>query len=208
MNVHSVGKKQMNAEETDKCQAVTKAALELIAVQGFHGTPISQIARQAGVSVGSIYRYFADKDALIHAIHAQLEEKMHKALAEGLPGNQEDREIFIPLLKNLVMHLFQNPLEFKFLEQYYNSPFGIEKIREKFLTNTEACSCANEEKPFFNILCNGRGTTIKDLPPPMIHALAFGPVIFLVRDLLTGIVELNDSLLQRFAESCWDAIKL
>jgi AcrR family transcriptional regulator len=198
----------MTAEETDKCAAVTKAALELIAVQGFHGTPISQIAKLAGVSVGSIYRYFADKDELIHSIHARLEEKIYRALATGLSAKQGNRELFILLLKNLIRHLFNNPLEFKFLEQYYNSPFGVEKMREKFLKNADVCSCAELDKPFFDVLCKGRGTTIKDLPPPMIHALAFGPVISLVRDLHSGIIELDDDLLQQFTESCWDAIKL
>ena len=42
----------------------------------------------------------------------------------------------------------------------------------------------------------------------MIHSLAFGPIIFLVRNILAGFVELNDDLLQQFAESCWDAIKI
>ena len=195
----------MTTEETDKFCTIAKAALELIAKQGFHGTPISQIARHAGVGVGSIYRYFADKDELIHAIHARIEEKMHQALAAGLNEGLADREQFIQLVKQLVRHLNDNPLEFKFLEQYYNSPFGIEKMREKFLEDTVPC-CDNE-MPFFNILAGGRGKTTKDLPVPVIHSLAFGPVIFLVRDSLAGFIELDDNLLQQFAAGCWDAVK-
>lgn len=195
----------MTNEETDKCCTIAKAALELIAEQGFHGTPISQIAKQAGVGVGSIYRYFADKDELIHAIHTRVEEKMHLALAAGITEGFADREQFIQLIKLLVRHLNDNPLEFKFLEQYYNSPFGIEKMREKFLEDTVPC-CDNE-MPFFNILAGGRGKTTKDLPVPVIHSLAFGPVIFLVRDSLAGFIELDDNLLQQFAAGCWDAVK-
>ncbi len=198
----------MTTEETDKCCAITKAALELIAEQGFHGTPISQIARQAGVGVGSIYRYFADKDELIHAIHARLEEKMHLALAAEITEDLTNRDLFIQLVKVLVRHLADNPLEFKFLEQYFNSPYGIEKMREKFLEDADACLCSEQKKPFFNLLSEGRGIAIKDLPVPMIHSLAFGPIIFLVRNLLSGFVEMNDDLLQKFAESCWDAIKI
>lgn len=198
----------MTAEETDKCQAIAHAALSLIAEQGFHATPISQIARQAGVGVGSIYRYFADKDELIHAIHAQLEERMHLALAAEITEDLANRDLFIQLVKVLVRHLAGNPLEFKFLEQYFNSPYGIEKMREKFLEDADACLCSDQEKPFFNLLSEGRGITIKDLPVPMIHSLAFGPIIFLVRNILSGFVELNDDLLQEFAEGCWDAIKI
>ena len=198
----------MTIEETDKCRDVAKAALELIAEQGFHGTPISQIAKRAGVGVGSIYRYFADKDELIHAIHTRLEEKMHLELAAEISEDLANRELFIQLVKVLVRYLVGNPLEFKFLEQYFNSPYGIEKMREKFLEDADACLCSNQEKPFFNLLSEGRGKTIKDLPVPMIHSLAFGPIIFLVRNSLAGFVELNDDLLQKFAESCWDAIKI
>ena len=195
----------MTTEETDKCCTIAKAALELIAEQGFHGTPISQIAKRADVGVGSIYRYFADKDELIHAIHSRVEEKMHQALAAGITEGLADREQFIQLIKHLVRHLAANPLEFKFLEQYYNSPFGIEKMREKFLE--DAVPCCDNEMPFFNILAGGRGKTTKDLPVPVIHSLAFGPVIFLVRDSLAGFIELDDNLLHQFAAGCWDAIK-
>jgi len=37
------------------------AALELIAEHGFHGVPAASIADQAGVGVGTIYRYFENK---------------------------------------------------------------------------------------------------------------------------------------------------
>lgn len=198
----------MTIEETDKCRAVTKAALELIAEQGFHGTPISQIAKHAGVGVGSIYRYFSDKNELIHAIHARIEEKMHLVLAEGMSEDLTNRDLFTQLVKILVRHLVGNPLEFKFLEQYFNSPYGIEKMREKFLEDADTSLCSDQKKPIFNLLSEGRGQTIKDLPVPMIHSLAFGPIIFLVRNILSGFVELNDDLLQKFSESCWDAIKI
>jgi AcrR family transcriptional regulator len=196
----------MSEEETDKCRAVTKAALELIADQGFHGTPISQIAKKAGVGVGSIYRYFADKDELIHAIHARLEDRLHQALGQNHDPSLPARDQFIQLLVNLVEHLKENPLEFKFLEQYYNSPFGIEKMRKKFLEEGDASCEINQ--PFFKILLAGKGTIIKNLPGQLIHALAFGPAIFLVRDHLAGLITLDTQLTRVAAESCWDAIKI
>lgn len=196
----------MDKLQNDKCCAIMTAALELVAVQGFHGTPISQIAKQADVGVGSIYRYFADKDELIHAIHARLDERLIQDLSQGGDTGLSDQKRFIQLVGKLIRYLISNPLEFKFLEQYYNSPFGIEKKREKFGENNVAGCEAN--KAFFNILFNGAGKTIKDLPQPLIHALAFGPVIFLVRDHLAGLIELDEVLIRKTAEGCWDAIKI
>jgi AcrR family transcriptional regulator len=196
----------MEKLQNDKCIDIITAALELVAVQGFHGTPISQIAKQAGVGVGSIYRYFTDKDELIHAIHARLDERVNQALSHGTDIGQPSHDRFIKLVVNLIRHLISNPLEFKFLEQYYNSPFGIEKKRKRFLEGSFA-NC-DIDKPFLNILFNGAGKTIKNLPQPLIHALAFGPVIFLVRDHLAGLVELDESMIRHAAEGCWDAIKI
>lgn len=43
-------------------------ALGLFAKNGFHGTTISTIAREAGISKGLLYNYFESKDDLIKTI--------------------------------------------------------------------------------------------------------------------------------------------
>ena len=48
---------------------ILEAALELIAERGFHGAPISMIAKKAGVGEGTIYIYFENKDALINELY-------------------------------------------------------------------------------------------------------------------------------------------
>ncbi len=196
----------MEKQQTEKCQAIMQATLMLVANQGFHGTPTSQIARSAGVGVGSIYRYFKDKDELIHAVHAQLEARLQSALADQLGLKLPDRDLFIVLICSLINHLLKNPLEFKFLEQYYNSPYGIEKMREKFLVDELPSS--DVSKPLMDLLFGGKGRSVKDLPKPIIHSLALGPVIFIIRDHLAGLIELNERLIQKLAEGCWDAIKI
>lgn len=44
------------------------AARRLFALSGFHRTSISDLAREADVSVGAIYRFFSSKDEIIQAI--------------------------------------------------------------------------------------------------------------------------------------------
>jgi AcrR family transcriptional regulator len=196
----------MEKQQTEKCQAIMKATLELMADQGFHGTPTSQIATKAGVGVGTIYRYFKNKDELIHAIHGQLHNKMNSSISEGLDLELSDRDLFIQLIVNLINHLLNHPEEFKFLEQYYNSPFGIEKRRARFLE--EEPTGDGSEGPFKDIIFRSRGESVKDLPRSIINALAFGPVVFILRDHLAGLIELNNDQIRRLAEGSWDAIKL
>ena len=49
-------------------ERIVAAARHLFATQGFHQTPMSELAVAAGVSVGQIYRVFTGKNAVIQAI--------------------------------------------------------------------------------------------------------------------------------------------
>src|SRR4051812_12638687 len=53
--------------ETVRTQ-ILDAAEELIAARGFQSAPLALIARRAGVAVGTLYNYFADRDAMIRAL--------------------------------------------------------------------------------------------------------------------------------------------
>jgi AcrR family transcriptional regulator len=59
--------------------------LELIAEKGFHGAPMSMIAEKSGVAVGTIYRYFENKDVLINTLYHELEEKIMVSLRDATP---------------------------------------------------------------------------------------------------------------------------
>jgi AcrR family transcriptional regulator len=49
-------------------QELTAAALELFVRQGFSATRVADIARQAGVTPGTVYVYFDNKEALLKAV--------------------------------------------------------------------------------------------------------------------------------------------
>jgi AcrR family transcriptional regulator len=61
----------MSQEEiiAEKKKAIFESTLELVRENGFHGTPMSLVAKKAGVAAGTIYHYFESKDALIIALH-------------------------------------------------------------------------------------------------------------------------------------------
>ncbi|HEY4244924.1 MAG TPA: TetR/AcrR family transcriptional regulator [Kofleriaceae bacterium] len=48
--------------------SILDAAEEMIAQKGLHGSALVQIAKRAGVAVGTLYNYFADRDALVRAL--------------------------------------------------------------------------------------------------------------------------------------------
>src|SRR5690606_31556619 len=66
MNVRSIEMDNV----TDKKKAIFESTLELIKENGFHGTPMSLVAKNACVAAGTIYHYFKSKDELICELYA------------------------------------------------------------------------------------------------------------------------------------------
>ncbi|WP_321366275.1 TetR/AcrR family transcriptional regulator [uncultured Desulfuromusa sp.] len=186
-----------------KSDAILQAALTLFAENGFHCAPVSQLAGLAKVGVGSIYRYFKDKDELIHAVSEKVEQEVQAALIENLDNSLPDRQRFIQLITRLINYLNRHPQEFKFLEQYYSSPYGVDKKHAKFLHQD-----TNEElNPFLTFFAKSEGGVVKKMPLPLYLAMTFGPVVFLLRDSISGLVTMDQKLIEQTAEACWDAIK-
>jgi len=68
--------------------SILDAAEELIAKHGLHAAGLAQIAKRAGVAVGTLYNYFSDRDALIRGLfesrRATLRPRLLAAISEGV----------------------------------------------------------------------------------------------------------------------------
>ncbi len=201
MNVHSVFRGQF-IKNIDKHDEIVRASLELIAEKGFHGVPMSMIAKKAGVGAGTIYRYFKSKDCLITELHQELEEKINLYLYQGYKIDQPLKDRFLYLIRKLMQYFIAHPLHFRYMEQYFNSPYGISLHRDRVL-----------EKPgrhdiLMDIFVEGIDKKIlKDFPKTALFSIAFGPLISLMRDHILGFINLDENLIKQAAEACWDGIK-
>ena len=191
--------------KTDKRVAILEATLGLVAEQGFHNTPTSQIAKRAGVGVGSIYRYFQDKDELIHELFVYVISKESPAVLNHHNPEAPFREQYIQLCMRLIEFSIEHSNESRFLDQYFNSPYGISRRKEELLNPDHH----KADKPPLAIFFEKATAqqVIKNLPPCILGALTFGPIFALVRDVLTGLIEYDAELMYKAVEACWDAIK-
>lgn len=63
--------------DTDKKELICQTAIHVFARHGFHKTQVEEIAREAGVAVGTIYNYFDSKEEILLAIfEADFEERI------------------------------------------------------------------------------------------------------------------------------------
>lgn len=70
--------------EQAKREAVLKAARELLLKQGFRATSMEAIAAEAGISKGTLYKYYGDKDAVFVELASGLLLTVLEEFAAGL----------------------------------------------------------------------------------------------------------------------------
>jgi AcrR family transcriptional regulator len=97
---NSRSKSLRKAPEQERSKALVEALLRttarILLRDGWHGLSTNRVAREAGVSVGSLYQYFPNKDALVHALVVDLAEQMGDelvALGKSLLGAPLDKGV-------------------------------------------------------------------------------------------------------------------
>lgn len=192
----------MEETKLDKREAILQATLELVAEHGFHDAPCSLIAERAGVAAGTIYRYFENKDMLILELYRELETKINTALLDGYSLDNPFRERFIHLVTGLLNFFILHPKEFKYVEQFHNSPYGVVFRRDRFMGQSEDCGI------YVELFKQGiKQQVLKNLPLAVLCDLAFGPIISVARNHILGFVLLDEKLTAQIAVACWDALK-
>src|SRR5256885_14167109 len=112
----------------DKRRAILDAALRVFAERGYHGTSVPEVAKAAEIGVGSLYRYFESKDALVNEVYRDAKLRFKAALLEDLPPVTRykvdwGREWFGELWRRLAMFAAAEPEAFRFLEMQDHAPY-------------------------------------------------------------------------------------
>lgn len=183
----------------DKRTAILEATLRLISKNGFHGTAMSKVAQEAGVSAGIIYHYFESKDALINELYRDIKRKFGQALLERFEPNQPLKIQIRQILGVIIRYYIQRPQESAFLEQYTRSPYynlEIEaEVSQYYLPLIESLKRARQE------------TIIKDFPEAVISTLTLDVATSLAQKHAAGFLDLTDELVEQIIDASWEAIR-
>jgi AcrR family transcriptional regulator len=92
----------MQIKKEEMRARICDAALKKFAEKGFSGTKVSAIAKEAGVSVGNIYRYYMNKEDLFYTLitpafvkkcKSLIAQKIEMAHGHTLQDAEKDKEI-------------------------------------------------------------------------------------------------------------------
>lgn len=189
----------------NKRDDVVQATLEIIAENGFHNAPTSLIAERANVGMGTIYRYFKNKDELIQAIYSERVEIAKEHALSDYDATKPLKERYIKLCQSFFDYMINNPLDYVFFEQYRNSPYGLKEQVEQIFGFVQGEG--SRQYPMLQLFKEGQElNVIRDMKLPLLVALTMSHIFTLAKHQVSGALEIEDKEINQFFSASWDSV--
>lgn len=188
-------------QNTGKKVQILESALELIRENGFHGCPISQVAKHASVAAGSVYTYFESKDEMILELYRYVKSEVMKEISEKDDPKKNFEERFFDFWNNLTSLYQERPAFQSFLDQFSSSPY-----------NTDAIQLEDDPWGEWTVAFFKEGVEsgyLRPLNPKILSIMVMGSIISLIR-FKTYFKTKTASTSQEFhliPKMVWDGIK-
>lgn len=182
----------------DKRRIILDAALRAFAERGYHGTAVPEVAEAAGVGTGTLYRYFASKEALVNEVYRDAKQRLRSALLDGVPtielAQLETAERwFSELWRRLGTFARAEADTFRFLEMQDHVAYLDKQSRQVELALLAPLWLAGKR------LRDRAGGASVDV----LIALLWGAFVGLIKASRLGYLQLDDAKLQQAGAACW-----
>ena len=82
---------------------IADAAVRLFIQDGFHKTTTRQIAREAGLSIGSLYEYVASKEDILYLVCESIHSEVETGVTQALGGSQKGRDVLADVIREFLL---------------------------------------------------------------------------------------------------------
>jgi len=185
----------------DKKDEILKVALRLITESGFHATPTSKIAKEAGVANGTLFHYFKTKDDLILALYTKHQNELRLFIDKHSTKNNSIDSTFHVFYISTINWIHENQTAFQFIQQFHQSPF-YQLIPREYINQNESF--------LIELLQQGLNQgAIKQLPIELLHSMINSHIIGTINYLTTRNLSLEDfhKTTQKSFSLLWDMIR-
>ena len=188
--------RQDSPPTSDKRTAILEAALAVFAERGVDGVAVPEIAQRAGVATGTIYRYFASKEALVNDLYRLEKESLGRRLNVAFDRNRKPKELFDAFWGRMVSFAREEPLAYRFLELQDHRPY----LDESSLRVERAILSPMTQKVKD---LKTRGVFRGDVRHEVIMALIWGAFVNLFKAERDGYLKLSARDIASARDACW-----
>jgi AcrR family transcriptional regulator len=168
----------MTEVRNEKKTAIADTAVRLFTERGFHGTPTSLIAREAGVSNGTLFHYFPTKEELINFAYYEIKGRMANEIARGVEEGRTNEDKVRRIWRNTILWGVDHPDEYMFVQQFRSSPFIKKLPPEEVLKDAAAA---------FEVLTEIIGEScLRDMEIEVAFAVIYSPIDAVVRSIINS----------------------
>ncbi|MEP4558563.1 TetR/AcrR family transcriptional regulator [Cobetia amphilecti] len=206
----------MRHRDEHKQQALLEATLHEVAEHGFAVTSVARIARAAGMSPGTLYLYYRDKDDLLEATFREVSRRIIAVAIEAFqaepveafeaepstlsPAAQQLKSALCRVWNALVALGRRQPALFLFHDQFLHSSHMQDALR-----------VANQERaaPLLDAFALGQQSGIlKQIDLALIEVFMFRSIYSLLQGSSCQLPAISDASFDQAFEMAWDAIAL
>ncbi len=186
----------------DKQTEILKAALRLFVENGFHGTPTSLIAKEAGVANGTLFHYFSTKEELIVSLYVAIKKHLSACMAIEEKSEASLKEQLKNIYITALTWGIDNTTEFRFIQQFISSPYLLKLAPEEI---------QQKNNKILQLFQEGiDGQIIKNMPIDLINTLVnshlFGVSQYINQSQLAA--QQQENIINSSFELIWDMIAL
>jgi len=188
----------MSPDCSDKKKLILNAAEKLIALKGIHGFSMQNLALEAGVAAGTIYRYFNDKEHLIE------ETRRHVSLrtADIVQANISDDMT----LKEKYSTLWLNTWNFSKTKSAIKSHMLFEQL----WSNQNERDLEKKKEIFHKIeqlFNDGKSQGVfKALDNQILSSISLESSLALARRQRNNCFQIDDKAIKQAIDASWDAL--
>lgn len=170
----------MRNRDVSKQELIKEKAIEIIVNEGLDGFTINKLAKACGISVGTPYVYYKDKDDLIVQLAIEEGNKMEVQLNKGFNPTASLEEGLRVQWQNRHDYALRNPLHLPFFEIISNSKYSVQLL-ELFNQNPGLFMGAFKENMLTFISNAVLQNEMDEMPFEIYWSIAFAPLSTLLR---------------------------
>lgn len=174
---------------------ILDTALDLFTTNGYFNTSVHHIQKTAGISIGSIYHHFANKEAIAKAIYDELIDQMSQAILNIMQQHDSTKDRCRAVISYLFELTENDPRKMNYM---------LHANHKEFIPDQKpVCSSVPFEMIASMVPMGMTNGEIKQMDSISASVCLFGPALRLIHLKLDGVVK---SPLSGYFDEIWDAV--